>query len=79
MSRTMVTKTFWPYKRDENLARPWAIPGTPGLMHRVGGLEKADGTGNIDYTPENHENMVRSQSREDRADAHGHPACRSPR
>ena len=37
------------------LARPWAIPGTPGLMHRVGGLEKADGTGNIDYTPENHE------------------------
>ena len=53
------TETFWPYKRDENLARPWAIPGTPGLMHRVGGLEKADGTGNIDYTPENHEAMVR--------------------
>jgi 2-oxoglutarate ferredoxin oxidoreductase subunit alpha len=50
---------FWPYLRDENLARPWAIPGTPGLMHRVGGLEKADGTGNIDYTPENHEEMVR--------------------
>ena len=51
-------ETFWPYKRDENLARPWAIPGTPGLMHRVGGLEKADGTGNIDYTPDNHEKMV---------------------
>ncbi len=49
---------FWPYLRDENLARPWAIPGTPGLMHRVGGLEKQDGTGNIDYTPENHEAMV---------------------
>lgn len=52
-------ESFWPYLRDENLARPWAIPGTPGLMHRVGGLEKADGTGNIDYTPENHEAMVR--------------------
>ncbi len=52
------TEAFWPYKRDENLARPWAIPGTPGLMHRVGGLEKANGTGNIDYTPENHEEMV---------------------
>ena len=50
---------FWPYLRDETtLARPWAIPGTPGLMHRVGGLEKADGTGNIDYTPDNHEKMV---------------------
>jgi 2-oxoglutarate ferredoxin oxidoreductase subunit alpha len=49
---------FWPYLRDENFARPWAIPGTPGLMHRVGGLEKKDGTGNIDYTPENHELMT---------------------
>ncbi len=49
---------FWPYLRDENLARPWAIPGTPALMHRVGGLEKKDGTGNIDYTPENHELMT---------------------
>jgi 2-oxoglutarate/2-oxoacid ferredoxin oxidoreductase subunit alpha len=50
---------FWPYLRDETtLARPWAIPGTPGLMHRVGGLEKADGTGNIDYTPENHQRMT---------------------
>jgi 2-oxoglutarate ferredoxin oxidoreductase subunit alpha len=49
---------FWPYLRDETtFARPWAIPGTPGLMHRVGGLEKKDGTGNIDYTPENHELM----------------------
>ena len=41
-----------------NLARPWAIPGTPGLMHRVGGIEKADGTGNINYSPENHAKMT---------------------
>jgi len=52
------TKTFWPYIRDENLARPWAVPGTPGLEHRIGGLEKEDGTGNISYDPENHERMV---------------------
>jgi 2-oxoglutarate ferredoxin oxidoreductase subunit alpha len=46
---------YLPYLRDpDTLARPWAIPGTPGLMHRVGGLEKADRTGNVDYTPENH-------------------------
>jgi 2-oxoglutarate ferredoxin oxidoreductase subunit alpha len=51
---------FWPYLRDpETLARPWAIPGTPGLMHRIGGIEKQDGTGNINYEPENHEHMVR--------------------
>ncbi|MGQ0803607.1 MAG: 2-oxoacid:acceptor oxidoreductase subunit alpha [Actinomycetota bacterium] len=51
---------FWPYLRDpETLARPWAIPGTPGLMHRIGGLEKADGTGNVDYEPANHDFMVR--------------------
>jgi 2-oxoglutarate/2-oxoacid ferredoxin oxidoreductase subunit alpha len=50
---------FWPYLRDpDTLARPWAIPGTPGLQHRVGGLEKEDGSGNINYTPENHEKMV---------------------
>ncbi|WP_227462276.1 2-oxoacid:acceptor oxidoreductase subunit alpha [Desertimonas flava] len=50
---------FWPYLRDPvTLARPWAIPGTPGLMHRVGGLEKGDGHGNIDYTPANHQRMV---------------------
>ena len=49
---------FWPYLRDDmTLSRPWAIPGTPGLEHRIGGLEKADGTGNIDYEPENHELM----------------------
>jgi 2-oxoglutarate ferredoxin oxidoreductase subunit alpha len=50
---------FWPYLRDENLSRPWAIPGTPGLQHRVGGLEKQDGTGNISYDPQNHEYMTR--------------------
>ncbi len=51
---------FWPYLRDpETLARPWAVPGTPGLQHRIGGLEKADGDGNISYDPDNHDKMVR--------------------
>ena len=51
---------FSPYKRDpQTLARPWAVPGTPGLMHRVGGLEKEDGTGNISYSPANHGLMTR--------------------
>jgi 2-oxoglutarate/2-oxoacid ferredoxin oxidoreductase subunit alpha len=49
---------FLPYQRDERLARPWAIPGTPGLMHRIGGLEKQDITGNVCYDPANHEHMV---------------------
>jgi len=50
---------FWPYLRDPGtLARPWAIPGTPGLMHRIGGIEKQDGTGNISYQPDNHSRMV---------------------
>ncbi len=54
------TEEFWPYLRDpETLARPWAVPGTPGLMHRIGGLEKADGHGNISYDPANHEKMTR--------------------
>ena len=52
--------SFLPYLRDpDTLARPWAVPGTPGLAHRIGGLEKADGTGNISYEPANHEFMVR--------------------
>src|SRR5438876_293298 len=52
--------SFLPYKRDPHtLARPWAVPGTPGLEHRIGGLEKQDPTGNINYEPLNHENMVR--------------------
>jgi 2-oxoglutarate ferredoxin oxidoreductase subunit alpha len=50
-----------PYKRDEKLVRPWAIPGTPGLEHRIGGLEKQDGTGNISYEPENHQHMVKTR------------------
>ena len=51
---------FQPYHRDpETLARPWAIPGTPGLEHRIGGLEKADVTGSISYDPENHDLMTR--------------------
>jgi len=49
------------YKRDENLVRPWAIPGTPGLEHRIGGLEKQDVTGNISYEPENHQHMVKTR------------------
>jgi 2-oxoglutarate ferredoxin oxidoreductase subunit alpha len=49
---------FLPYGRDDRLARPWAIPGTPGLQHRIGGLEKADGTGNISYDGTNHERMT---------------------
>jgi 2-oxoglutarate ferredoxin oxidoreductase subunit alpha len=53
---------FWPYQRDETtLARPWAVPGTPGLEHRIGGLEKADGHGNISYDPANHDLMVRTR------------------
>jgi len=51
---------FFPYKRDpQTLARPWAIPGTPGLEHRIGGIEKQDVTGNVNYEPLNHEKMVR--------------------
>ncbi len=51
---------FTPYQRDrDTLSRPWAIPGTPGLEHRIGGLEKEDVTGNVSYDPENHEHMVR--------------------
>jgi 2-oxoglutarate ferredoxin oxidoreductase subunit alpha len=54
---------FLPFKRDtETLARPWAIPGTPGLEHRIGGIEKADGTGNISYDPNNHDLMVRTRA-----------------
>ena len=53
---------FLPYLRDPHtLARPWAVPGTPGLEHRIGGLEKADGTGNISYDPANHDLMVRTR------------------
>src|SRR5690606_39032356 len=54
---------FLPYLRDpETLARPWAVPGTPGLEHRIGGLEKADKTGDISYDPANHVLMVRTRA-----------------
>ncbi len=52
---------YMPYKRDEKLVRPWAIPGTAGLEHRIGGLEKQDVTGNINYEPENHQHMVNTR------------------
>jgi 2-oxoglutarate ferredoxin oxidoreductase subunit alpha len=62
---------FLPYLRDpETLARPWAVPGTPGLEHRIGGIEKADKTGNISYDPDNHDFMVRTrQAKVDRVAA----------
>ena len=53
---------FMPYARNERLARPWAIPGTPGLEHRIGGLEKQDITGNVNYEPENHQHMVNTRA-----------------
>ncbi|HAM24603.1 MAG TPA: 2-oxoglutarate ferredoxin oxidoreductase subunit alpha [Actinobacteria bacterium] len=56
------TEVFWPFKRDpQTLARPWAVPGTAGLEHRIGGIEKADGSGNISYDPTNHDFMVRTR------------------
>ncbi len=54
---------FLPYSRNEYLARPWALPGTPGLMHRIGGLEKQDLTGNVSYDPENHQKMIQIRQR----------------
>ncbi len=56
-------ESFGPYRRDELGARPWAIPGTPGLEHRVGGLEKADVVGTVSYEPENHERMTELRDR----------------
>jgi 2-oxoglutarate/2-oxoacid ferredoxin oxidoreductase subunit alpha len=59
-TETNMNGDFMPYLRDEStLARPWAVPGTPGLEHRIGGLEKADVTGNVSYDPDNHDLMVR--------------------
>lgn len=57
------TGTYLPYGRDEREVREWAIPGTPGLEHRLGGLEKEDKTGNVSYDPENHELMVKTRAR----------------
>ena len=56
---TGTVEKFLPYKRDDKLSRPWAIPGTKGLEHRIGGIEKEHETGNISYDPENHEFMVK--------------------
>ncbi len=53
---------YMPYLRDAKLARPWAIPGTPGLEHRIGGLEKEDVTGNVSYDPLNHEHMIQMRA-----------------
>jgi 2-oxoglutarate ferredoxin oxidoreductase subunit alpha len=64
---------FWPYIRNEDLARPWAIPGTAGLMHRIGGIEKEDGTGNISYDPENHGRMVELREERIRKIADSYP------
>ncbi|QDU22913.1 2-oxoacid:acceptor oxidoreductase subunit alpha [Urbifossiella limnaea] len=57
------TGKFLPYKRDEYLARPWAVPGTAGLEHRIGGIEKQDVTGNINYEAGNHEHMTRTRAK----------------
>ncbi len=54
---------YFPYERDGELVRPWAIPGTPGLEHRIGGLEKAAPKGTVSYDPENHEEMVRTREK----------------
>jgi 2-oxoglutarate/2-oxoacid ferredoxin oxidoreductase subunit alpha len=54
---------FLPYKRDDLLARPWALPGTKGLMHRIGGLEKQDITGNVNYDPANHQHMINTRAK----------------
>jgi 2-oxoglutarate ferredoxin oxidoreductase subunit alpha len=65
---------FLPYVRDpETLARPWAIPGTPGLEHRIGGLEKQDGSGNVSYDPDNHDRMVRLRAQKVASIAAGIP------
>jgi 2-oxoglutarate ferredoxin oxidoreductase subunit alpha len=64
---------FMPYKRDARLARPWAVPGTPGLEHRIGGLEKDAVTGNVSYDPQNHEKMVRTRAEKVRRVADSFP------
>lgn len=55
-------ETFQPYRRNEKLARPWAVPGTPTLEHRIGGLEKQDVTGNVSYDPDNHAHMINTRA-----------------
>ena len=73
-------EVFWPYIRDEEtLARPWAPPGDPGLEHRIGGLEKADGSGNVSYDGANHERMSRLRAAQDRRHRQRHPPARGGR
>jgi 2-oxoglutarate/2-oxoacid ferredoxin oxidoreductase subunit alpha len=57
------SEKFLPYKRDDLLSRPWALPGTKGLMHRIGGLEKQDITGNVNYDPANHQHMINTRAK----------------
>jgi 2-oxoglutarate ferredoxin oxidoreductase subunit alpha len=64
---------YLPYKRDEYLSRPWAVPGTPGLEHRIGGIEKQDTTGNINYEAENHQHMVNTRAKKIENIAHTIP------
>lgn len=73
-------ETFMPYARDENLARPWALPGTPGLMHRLGGLEKEYGTGHVSYDALNHQRMtdIRAQKVENIARVIGPAVVEGP-
>ena len=71
-------ENFAPFLRDERLVRPWAIPGTPGLEHRIGGIEKEDVTGNISYDPENHEQHGAHAPGQDRQDRRP-PAARGDR
>ena len=69
--------SLWPYLRDpDTLARPWVVPGTPGLEHRIGGIEKEDGSGNISYVPENHERMTRLRAEKIAGIAHDIPEAR---
>ena len=74
--RVAERQDFLPYARDERLARPWAIPGTPGLVHRIGGLERQDGTGNISYDAANHELMTQAPPGEGRRHRRRHPGAR---
>ena len=71
---------FWPYQRDpETLARPWAVPGTKGLEHRIGGIEKADGIGNISYDADNHDRMVAAAPGQGRRHRRARPRGRRTR
>ena len=75
---TTDSEGFNPYNRDpETLARPWAVPGTPNLEHRIGGIEKEDITGNVSYEPENHMHMVLTRAGKGCADCLRHTGHRS--